>query len=295
MDNVMKRINFFQGFATTAEDWQAAEAYHIEKRKLHNKYFHSPGVILECLKGLAVIAIKEGSALRVEPGMALDGEGRELYLPQPIDLDVNLRQYRGTTIYVAIEYGEQPVDHRPNKFNSDYEGHAFISEFPAVTIARDQPDNKLSIELARIDLAPEVTRIKDPTDPTKPKKNEINRLFVRKTGQFRAQLEDVADVVLEGEVNINGRPPGDDAGFGESLVLIERVSPSHEHRFYIASVSPFAFQTVDAARWSAEGTHGLSWQILAQWREADWIEYRLRIVNSSQRGVQVAFKVYRFR
>src|SRR5438270_633107 len=30
-----KRINFFEGFFTTDEDWNASEAYHLEKRRLH--------------------------------------------------------------------------------------------------------------------------------------------------------------------------------------------------------------------------------------------------------------------
>ena len=40
-----KRINFFEGFFTTDEDWNAAEAYHLEKRRLHNRVLHTPGVI----------------------------------------------------------------------------------------------------------------------------------------------------------------------------------------------------------------------------------------------------------
>ena len=40
-----KRINFFKGFLTTEHDWNDAEAYHIEKRKLHNHLSHAPGVV----------------------------------------------------------------------------------------------------------------------------------------------------------------------------------------------------------------------------------------------------------
>ncbi|BFU95615.1 MAG: hypothetical protein NTNFB02_23370 [Nitrospira sp.] len=287
MDKAMKRINFFKGFATTAQDWQAAEAYHIEKRKLHNQYFHAPGVILECLKGLAVMAIKEGSALRVEPGMALDGEGRELYLPQPIDLDVNLRQYRGTTIYVAIEYGEQPVEHRPNKFNSDYEGHAFIEELPAVTIARDQPDNKLKLELARVDLTPEVTSIKDPADSSWPGRNEIDRRFIRKTGRFQAHLEDVADVVSAGTTTVSGN--------GTTLILIQHDQPLGVEHCYVPSVSPVELKSdVDVLRRGHEN-QGVSWKILLRWKENNQIAYQLEIANSSPVDMLVAYKVYRFR
>ncbi len=40
-----KRINFFKGFLTTEKDWNEAEAYHVEKRKLHNRLLHAPGVV----------------------------------------------------------------------------------------------------------------------------------------------------------------------------------------------------------------------------------------------------------
>ena len=40
-----KRINFFKGFLTTEKDWNNAERYHVEKRKLHNRMFHAPGVV----------------------------------------------------------------------------------------------------------------------------------------------------------------------------------------------------------------------------------------------------------
>ena len=40
-----KRINFFKGFLTTEKDWNDAERYHIDKRRLHNRLMHSSGII----------------------------------------------------------------------------------------------------------------------------------------------------------------------------------------------------------------------------------------------------------
>ena len=33
-----KRINFFEGFFTTDEDWNASEAYHLEKDPEHRSF-----------------------------------------------------------------------------------------------------------------------------------------------------------------------------------------------------------------------------------------------------------------
>ena len=40
-----KRINFFKGFLTTEKDWNDAERYHIDKRRLHARMLHSPGIV----------------------------------------------------------------------------------------------------------------------------------------------------------------------------------------------------------------------------------------------------------
>ena len=48
-----KRINFFEGFFTTDEDWNAAEGYHLEKRRLHNRVLHTPGVVPVAAGGLS--------------------------------------------------------------------------------------------------------------------------------------------------------------------------------------------------------------------------------------------------
>ena len=59
-DKGYKRINFFKGFLTTEHDWNAAEAYHIEKRKLHNRLMHTPGVVFGI--GAEVIETAEENA-----------------------------------------------------------------------------------------------------------------------------------------------------------------------------------------------------------------------------------------
>ena len=41
----LKRLNYFKGFFTTADDWRAEQRYHREKMMLHNRRLHSPGVL----------------------------------------------------------------------------------------------------------------------------------------------------------------------------------------------------------------------------------------------------------
>ena len=45
-----KRINFFKGFLTTEQDWNDAERYHLDKRKLHNRMLPLAGHRLRLLR-----------------------------------------------------------------------------------------------------------------------------------------------------------------------------------------------------------------------------------------------------
>ena len=63
MNEDFKRINYFKGFFVQAEDLQQAETYHIEKLRLHNRCLHTPGVVADCLGGLAVTAVNTWGSL----------------------------------------------------------------------------------------------------------------------------------------------------------------------------------------------------------------------------------------
>jgi hypothetical protein len=52
-----KRMNYFTGFFTTAEDWRAEQTYHREKLKLHNRGMHTPGVMRGVADELRVRAV----------------------------------------------------------------------------------------------------------------------------------------------------------------------------------------------------------------------------------------------
>jgi len=69
-----KRINFFKGFLTTEKDWNDAEKYHIDKRMVHNRMFHSPGVAFGHGGDLRVGARARGDlSVEIQPGYAVDG------------------------------------------------------------------------------------------------------------------------------------------------------------------------------------------------------------------------------
>jgi hypothetical protein len=132
-----------------------------------------------------------GLSLRVGPGIALDAQGREICLWESRTLTINPAVYAlPKLIYVAISYHEEPTDHVENVEAPQYSGDARIAEIPHLELTPAQPDNRVAIELARIDLQPGVKAIADPTDADRPLGNEIDRRFVIYAGAVAAARPD---------------------------------------------------------------------------------------------------------
>ena len=74
-----ERNRYFYGKLLTVRDFEVEQRYHCTKRELLNRLLHGAGVVC----GLGVTASDE-STLMIESGMALDYQGREIILPEPI-------------------------------------------------------------------------------------------------------------------------------------------------------------------------------------------------------------------
>ncbi len=75
---------YFDGQRLTAADLKAAQDFHRELRWQHNLALHGTGIV----EGLAVDGERGDVVLRIAPGFALDGRGRELILPEPESVPV---------------------------------------------------------------------------------------------------------------------------------------------------------------------------------------------------------------
>lgn len=78
------------GMLLGVDDFETEQAYHRGKMRLHNAWLHGEGVVWGF--GVDAPALAEGGALRgelrVAPGLALDGAGRELGLEGPACVSV---------------------------------------------------------------------------------------------------------------------------------------------------------------------------------------------------------------
>jgi hypothetical protein len=187
---MFKRINFFRGFMTTEKDWNDAEAYHIEKRKLHNRLLHAAGVVPSHEGGFRVSARGKGElAVEISPGYAVDGQGNDILLRETEIKAVNPSDYKlPNTIYIVAKYIEEFTDFIAYKENLEFKGHRRVAERCRIDIDVMEPDVTKEIELARIYLEPGVRRITEPKDPENPKANEIDRRFVPVAGVVGSNL-----------------------------------------------------------------------------------------------------------
>lgn len=279
-----KRINFFKGFFTQAEDWQQAEQYHIDKRRLHNISLHTPGVIQGYREGLKVWAGPDGREINIGPGCAIDGRGRELYLENTETKPIDPQGYRHPkTVYVVIRYGEKEVD--PRESHADPKStkstkNAFWKEKTEAYITETEPDNREVIELARIVLSKGATKVSEPEDSHNPTPNEIDRRYVKRAGaRGRMRLADISE-----EVGVGGKMKvavSEDAVPSERdpNVLIQRIEGEDRERFYLVNAYPI-------------GQARISWRVESE-SDGNAVEYRLYFKNFSSNSVNVAYRVLR--
>ncbi len=155
-----QRLNFFTGFATTAQDWIDGETYHIEKQKFHHRGLHTPG-ILHQTDGDEVndtslqVSPKAGAVLTVEiaPGAALDKEGNIIILPKKAELSLaaalNNEHLNEETLFIGIKFTEE----KDNKIeNNGYNDYTRVSEGAEIAILATKHEDAKAIPLAEIKL-----------------------------------------------------------------------------------------------------------------------------------------------
>jgi hypothetical protein len=273
-DGPFRKINYFTGFFLRAEDLQAAEAYRDRLRCAHNLLFHGLGIVKGFRDELGVRVNDRGNEITVGTGLAIDPLGREVLLADPSTHAIRRADYdRQTVLHVTLAHASRQVDFRPNHGNSDYSGHAFTEEFGAVTVGAAEPD-KNGIELCRIRLTADGTRVRHAADPAAPGPDEIDLRGRRYSGIARAvfRLADYAEVVAEGDVLV----PGKDT----ARVKVDEVAEGERARVFSVSVYPRAPARV---RWYQEA--------LANQRGVT--EYVVVLENREGTDALVHYKVYR--
>ena len=100
-----KRPNYFAGQILSADDLRAEQQYLIGTRRRLNRALHGWGIAT----GLTVTIAADAApaSVVVEPGLALDRDGRELYLATATAVEI---EDSDRLQYVMVEYTERETD-----------------------------------------------------------------------------------------------------------------------------------------------------------------------------------------
>jgi len=157
MDDVTKRVNYFDRQFLRAADFQDETAYELDRRRRHNRFLHAPGVA----DGLTVAGKAGDTFVTVAPGTAYDDSGREIVLPQsqqPWQVQVP----GGTSpVYLTIAYDEQTSD--PSS-DPGVIGYTRITENPTLAVSTTWPPDphpNHALLLATITLDDKKLKISD--------------------------------------------------------------------------------------------------------------------------------------
>lgn len=94
----IKRLHYFNGQFLKEQDFSDEQKYHLDMRRRLNQRLHAPGIIF----GLEVIA--GTNKVTVQPGMAMDPQGREILLESATDLAIT------AATDITIAYKEEQTD-----------------------------------------------------------------------------------------------------------------------------------------------------------------------------------------
>jgi hypothetical protein len=157
-----KRPNYFAGQLLTERDLRDEQSYFRAKNGQHNRYLHGHGVVC----GLRVVPADPArlAGVVVEPGLALDPWGREIVVPEAVELDLGeqgwgeaLAAGRPESLFVVLIYHEQGADLLPGPSGPASTGSeeavpSRILETFRFELRRTPPeeDDPISLQLCRL-------------------------------------------------------------------------------------------------------------------------------------------------
>jgi hypothetical protein len=142
----IKRPHYFRYQFLGEQDFKDEQAYHVEMRRRLNKMLHGWGVV----DGLEVKKSNDREIV-IEPGMAIDKDGREVVLTEPVIRDLSHFEQNSHT-YATIVYAEtwEEADYQ---LLGGVEGYTRITERPEIHERRHEPpQDGTVITLARVHL-----------------------------------------------------------------------------------------------------------------------------------------------
>jgi hypothetical protein len=133
MADITKRLHYFDHQFLRANDFNDEQSYHVNRLRIHNRALHTPGVA----EGLKVIFETGATAVTVQKGTAVDGEGHLIVLTEDRRVELG-DQPADAPVYVTIAFHETQTDISKE---SDVHDNTRWTEDPDVRDVTKTPDN----------------------------------------------------------------------------------------------------------------------------------------------------------
>ena len=142
----IKRLKYFNHQFLREQDFAAEQAYHVAMRRLHNRSLHGWGVV----EGLEVRK-KSDREISIEPGIAVDGQGREIVLSNAVVRDLSSFDHDSQT-YITIGYDETSED-GDRYASGGIDDYTRVTESVEISERRHEPaKDGAAVTLARVHL-----------------------------------------------------------------------------------------------------------------------------------------------
>lgn len=191
-----RRLNFFKGLVTTEKDWTEEEEYRRNKHRLHNRGLHRAGIVRGVGGGLLTTA-RGDMSIEILDGAAVDGQGREVVLWEPIIKTISAEAYKPMQwVYVTLRWEEVPTDFIAYRSNLAVRGHRRMMETSVLEISQVEPDIDDAVEVARFMLEPNTKTLLDAKDPANPRPNELTQAFAARAGVAGSHCDGQSRVLI---------------------------------------------------------------------------------------------------
>jgi len=126
----LKRVRYSFGQVLGVDDFLGEQNYFRDKSRRHNRYLHGVGVVC----GLEVEAGKD--VLVIHPGLALNCEGEEVVVPQPVEMPLPGNR---KSVYLTLHYAERETDPLPVAGTEEMVPNSRIEETYELTYQQENP------------------------------------------------------------------------------------------------------------------------------------------------------------
>ncbi|MEO5951407.1 MAG: DUF4159 domain-containing protein [Chloroflexia bacterium] len=175
MDNAvprvqLKRVNPFMGLMIDAQTWGDSHDYHRMSAQAHALAMHGWGIVA----GLEIDAADPADrSVWVRPGVAVDPEGRLILVAQPFRYQITT-QTPGL-VYLVLVFREIPTQPAISVEDGTEKPSRLLEAY--AIYERDRLPDQAHVELARIELSDGKSVLRDASDVTAPKANEIDTRY----------------------------------------------------------------------------------------------------------------------